>query len=91
MDAQLKIYLLRALLAVLGGLVSGLMKWSLPTLGLAIIVMGMVYLFTIMVVYRYTVSRGILSLKTIFLEGIGTFILLWLFVWAVVYNILVIY
>ncbi len=68
-----------------------MMKWSLPTLGLAIIVMGMVYLFTIMVVYRYTVSRGILSLKTIFLEGIGTFILLWLFVWAVVYNILVIY
>ncbi len=91
MDAQLKIYLLRALLAVLGGLISGLMKWSLPTLGLAIIVMGMVYLFTIMVVYRYAVSRGILSLKTIFLEGIGTFILLWLFVWAVVYNILVIY
>jgi len=91
MDAELKIYLLRASLAVLGGLISGLMKWSLPTLGLAIIVMGMTYLFTIIIVYRYLVSKEIPSLKVIFLEGIGSFVLLWLFVWAIVYNVLVIY
>ncbi len=87
----MKIYVTRAVLGFVGGVLAGLMKWSLPHIGFSSIVMGSLYIVTIIFAYRLYTRNGIYRLKPIFLEGIGAYLFIWLLVWAMLYNILVIY
>ena len=91
MDLDKKLYTTRTIIGFLGGIISGLLKWGLPQIGFSIIVMGSVYILTILVAYRIYAKKGIYKLRPVFLEGIGGFIFTWLLIWAVLYNFLVIY
>jgi len=91
-DIKIGIYLLRFILAIAGGFISGLMKYGLEESGQVIIMASIIYLITVYISYILYKKRGLKpELKGIFLEGIGTFIIFWILIWTILYNILVIY
>lgn len=86
-----KIYLLRLSLGVAGGIFSGLLNFGLVHFGLVILIMSVIYLVTIYISYKWVLNEGKYDVKLVFIEGIGAFAFLWLFTWALLYNLLVIY
>lgn len=86
-----KIYLLRLSLGVMGGFFSGLLNLGLVHFGFVIFIMSIIYLITIYIAYRWALKEAKYDVKLVFMEGIGAFSFLWLFIWALMYNLLVIY
>ena len=91
MKLDKKIYSLRLIIGLLGGLISGVLKYDLADFGFVILVASIIYIVTIYISYKWVLSAGKYDVKIVFLEGIGAYSLLWLFVWALIYNVLVIY
>ncbi len=91
MDVDKKIYVLRMSLGFFGGVLVGFLKLTMEYMGIVILLATIIYITTIIIAYKWLVSRKIYDIKMIFLEGIGAYIFLWLFLWAVLYNLLVIY
>lgn len=91
MTLDRKIYLLRLSLGLLGGLISGLVKFSMVHFGFVILIMSITYLVTIYISYKWVLRESRYDIKLVFMEGIGAFSFLWLFIWALLYNLLVIY
>jgi hypothetical protein len=91
-DVKTVIYLLRLIAAIIGGTLSGIFKYGLEESGFVMLFAAIVYLVTIYIAYflcRKDVSQ--LELKTIFLEGGGSYIIFWLMLWILFYNLLVVY
>jgi|GEM_PF-1303691 hypothetical protein len=94
MNPKDKIHYTRLLLSIIGGLISGIFKFALETAGEAIMLMVLFYIFSLyIIVYLYKIRPNVVpevSLKNIFIDGVGTFVITWLFLWVLIYNILLI-
>lgn len=91
MNLDKKIYILRMILGIVGGFSAGFFKFTMEYMGLVILIASIIYLATIFLSYKWAVRNREYNVKLIFLEGIGAYIFLWLFMWALVFNILFIY
>ena len=94
MNPKDKIYLVRLVLAVIGGLISGLFKFALETAGESIMTIILLYILSLyIIVYLFKITPDNfpeISVKNIFLDGTGTFIITWLTLWIILYNLLLI-
>lgn len=92
MDVKSIIYILRLILALIGGLSAGILKYGLEESGFVILIAAIIYLVTIYISYFLLRKKGeAIELKTIFLEGAGAYVIFWLLTWILLYNLLVIY
>lgn len=88
-----KIYILRVVLAAIGGIISGIFKLGLEAIGESIMMIVFFYILSIYItIYVIKARPGVneISLKNVFLEGAGAFVMTWLFIWILLYNILLI-
>ena len=94
MNPKDKIYYARLTLAIIGGLISGLFKFTLETAGEGIMVIVLLYIFSLyIVIYFFKITPDNfpdISLKNIFIDGVGTFIITWLTLWIIFYNLLLV-
>ena len=92
MEFRDTMYIIRLLLALLGGTLSGLLNFGLEEAGFVILTAAIIYLATIYYAYfKFRREGKRPDLKILFIEGIGTYIIFWLFMWTIVYNILIFY
>lgn len=87
-----KIHWLRFILSSLGGITSGLLNLSGESAGEVIMMMVFLYILSIYIIIyilKITPLASNISLKELFISGTGTFIINWLFLWILVYNILI--
>jgi len=88
-----KIYVMRLILAIIGGVISGLLKLGLESVGESIMMIVFFYIISVYIsLYVIKARPGVndISLKNIFLEGAGAFVMTWLFIWIFLYNLLLI-
>ncbi len=93
MKIRSKIYLLRVLLAVIGGVFSGLFKLGLESVGESIMMIVFFYILSIYIILyglKARPGKEDITLRNIFIEGIGAFITTWLFIWIFLYNLLLV-
>ena len=94
MNPKDKIYFTRLILSIIGGLISGLFKFTLETAGESIMIIILLYIFSLyIIVYLFKITPDNfpdISLKNIFLDGVGTFIITWLALWIIFYNLLLV-
>lgn len=84
---------MRIILAVIGGVLSGLFKLGLESIGESIMMIVFFYIVSVYAtLYILKARPGVedISLKNIFLEGAGAFLMTWLFIWIFLYNLLLI-
>ncbi|MEM0057056.1 MAG: hypothetical protein QXH96_01080 [Candidatus Geothermarchaeota archaeon] len=89
-----KVYYSRLVVSTIGGMICGVLGWNVENVGLPIMLMTLTYLMSTIFSVRLLKSSkigGVVEnpLKIAFLEGIGTFIVSWLMMWIIVYNLLV--
>lgn len=93
MKIRNKIYVMRLILAIIGGVISGLLKLGLESVGESIMMIVFFYIISVYIsLYVIKARPGVndISLKNIFLEGAGAFVMTWLFIWIFLYNLLLI-
>jgi hypothetical protein len=89
-----KIYYTRLFLSVVGGIISGLFKLALESAGEGILLFVLFYIISLyIIVYIYKIRPDTspnITLRNIFIDGVGTYIVTWLFLWVFLYNLLII-
>lgn len=94
MNPRDKIYYTRLVLSIIGGLASGLFKFALENAGEAVMIIVLLYIFSLyIIIYFFKITpekNPEVSLRNIFLDGVGTFIVSWLAIWIILYNLLLI-
>ena len=92
MEIRDSLYIMRLIFSIAGGMIAGFLKYGLEQAGFVIFIATLIYLITIYYAYFKYRKQGLKpDLKVIFLEGLGSYIIFWLLIWTIIYNILIFY
>lgn len=89
-----KVYYSRLVTSIIGGVMCGMFKWNIENIGPPITLITLIYLlsvaFSVYLLKGGKVEKAVENpLKIVFLEGVGTFVINWLMIWIIVYNLLI--
>jgi len=92
MEIRDSLYTMRFVFSIIGGTIAGFLKYGLEQAGFVIFIATLIYLVTVYYAYfKYRKQNLKPDLKVIFLEGLGSYIIFWLLVWIIIYNVLIFY
>jgi len=91
MDKKAIIHWTRVLLGLITGLICGFFKFQLESAGKGILLGSMTYVISYyLIVYVFKIKPGQpnVTMRNIFIDGAGSFVAVWLYVWIFILNIL---
>ena len=91
MDKKSLIHWTRVVLGVATGIICGIFKFQLESAGRGILLGSMAYVisyYIIVYVFKIKPDGTNITMRNIFIDGAGSFIATWLYLWILVLNIL---
>ena len=91
MDKKSMIHWTRVILGAITGIICGLMKFQLESAGKGILLGSVFYIisfYLVIYVYKIRPDNVNVRMRDIFAAGAGSFIIMWLYLWILILNIL---